>query len=312
MGLRKQFNAIRREQFPWTYDVHRDCTSQPFANLQKAFVKFFEKINNHPKYKKKNRHDSFYMANDKFNLYGTCVRIPVLGWVKTREALRFTGKIMGAVVKRIADAWFLVVQVDVEHPERTRVADGLVGVDLGIKTTATLSTGEQIQGPKALRKAQEKLRRKDRQFSRKTKGSQNSKKAQILLARLHRKVAWTRNDFLHKLTSRLCRENQTVVIEDLNVKGMVKSHKLAKTIYDEGWGELRRQLEYKAPLHGGRVVVADRWFPSSKRCSQCGHVVEKLGLNVRTLCCPACGFICDRDHNAALNLKQIGGDAPGS
>jgi len=252
------------------------------------------------------------MANDKFSLDGTRVRIPVLGWVKTREPLRFVGKIMGAVVKRVADAWFLSVQIDVEHSERARVADGTIGVDLGIKTTATLSTGEQIQGPKALRKAQEKLKRKQRRFSRKQKGSRNSKKAQMALARLHRKIAWSRNDFLHKTTTRICRENQTVVIEDLYVKGMVKNHKLARAIHDEGWGELRRQLEYKAPLYGTKVVVADRWFPSSKRCSQCGHVVEKLGLNVRTFCCPECGFTCDRDHNAAINLKQIGWATPES
>ena len=312
MALRKHFNSIRRDQFPWTYEVHRDCTAQPFANLQKAFVGLFKKRAKYPRFKRKGQHDSFYIANDKISMTLNRVRIPVLGWVKTREALRFTGKIMGAVVKRVADAWFLVVQVEVDHPERVRSSNETVGVDLGIKTTATHSTGEQVWGPKALRKAQERLRRKARQFSRKTKGSNNSKKARVMLARLHRKVAWIRNDFLHKLTTRLCRENQTVVIEDLNVKGMVKNHCLAQAIQDESWGEFRRQLEYKAPLYGGRVVVASRWFPSSKRCSQCGHIVEKLGLDVRTFCCPCCGFTCDRDHNAAINLKQIGEAIPES
>ncbi len=312
LTLRKYFNSIRREQFPWTYEVHRDCTSQPFANLQKAFVGLFKKKTKYPRFKRKGQHDVFYVANDRLIVESTRAKLPVLGWVKTREPLRFTGKIMGAVVKRVADAWFLVVQVEVEHLERTRVADETVGVDLGIKTTATLSSGEQVQGPKALRKAQERLRRKARQFSRKTKGSQNSKKAQILLARLHRKVVWIRNDFLHKITSRLCRENQTVIIEDLNVKGMILNHCLARTISDEGWGEFRRQLEYKAPLYGTKIVVADRWFPSSKRCSQCGHVVNHLDLATRTFCCPECGFTCDRDHNAAINLKQIGEAIPES
>lgn len=312
MALRKHFNSIRREQFPWTYEVHRDCTAQPFANLQKAFTGLFKKKARYPKFKKKGQHDVFYMANDKFSLEDDRVRIPVLGWVRTREALRFAGKIMGAVVKRVADAWFVVIQVDVAHSERARTSDNTVGVDLGVKTTATLSTGEQVQGPRALRKAQERLKRKSRQFSQKQKGSKNSKKAQMVLARLHRRVAWIRNDFLHKITSRLCRENQTVVIEDLNVRGMVKNHSLARAISDEGWGDFRWQLEYKAPLYGTNIIVADRWFPSSKRCSRCGHVVKKLGLNVRTFCCPCCGLVIDRDHNAALNLKQIGEAIPES
>jgi putative transposase len=308
--LKQQFNAIREEQYPWTYDVHRDCTAQPFANLQTGFTRFFKKTSKHPKFKKKGQHDSFYVANDKLSLTCTHVRIPVLGWVRTQEPLRFKGKIQSATVKRVADAWFIVVTVDVGEATKERTGTEIVGVDLGIATTATLSTGEQVQGPKSLRRAQAQLRRKSRQHSRRQRGSRNSRKAKNKLARLHRRVAWQRKDFLHKLSSRLCRENQTVVIEDLNVKGMVQNHCLAKAISDEGWGELRRQLGYKATLYASTVVVADRWFPSSKRCSNCGHVVDHLDLSVRTFICPACGFVCDRDHNAALNLKQLGEAIP--
>jgi putative transposase len=306
LELKKQFNAMRKELFPWTYEVHRDCTSQPFANIHKAYTRFFKKTAGYPRFKKKSKHDSFYIANDQFGIADTHVRLPRLGWVRIQEPLRFVGKIMSAAVKRVADAWFLVVSVEVEKPERERSGNEVVSVDLGIAATATLSTGEEVQGPKALRRAQERLNRKQRQYSRKQKGSQNSKKAKIKLARLHRKVAWQRNDFLHKLSDRLCRENQTVVIEDLNVKGMVKNRKLAKAISDEGWGELRRQLAYKSTLYGTKLVVADRWFPSSKRCSRCGHVVEQMDLSQRTFVCPVCGFTCGRDHNAALNLKQLG------
>jgi len=309
-ALKKQFNAIRREQFPWTYDVHRDCTAQPFASLDKAFTAFFRKTAKYPKFKKRGQHDSFAVANDKFRLSGKQVKLPVLGWVKLRESLRFTGKIMGATVVRKAHAWFLSVQVDVGDYRKVRAANGIVGVDLGVKTSAVLSTGDFVQGPKALHRAQKRLRRLSRRHSRKVKGSSNKRKTSQLLARLHFRVANTRSDFLHKLSTKLCRENQTVVIEDLYVKGMVRTRKLAKSISDEGWGELRRQLEYKSRIYGTNVIVADRWFPSSKLCSFCGARKADLKLSDRTYSCEQCGAVIDRDWNAARNLEQLGTVSP--
>jgi putative transposase len=283
MDLRKQFNAIWRQQFPWVGETHRDCHSQPFMNLDRAFQALFKKTAGYPKFKKRGQHDSFYLANDKFKTDGKAVRIPVIGWVRTREPLRFVGKVMGATVHRIADAWYISVQVDVGDYHCERTGDGVVGADVGLTTLATLSTGEKIEGPKALAKAQKHLRRLHKSMDRKQKGSANRRKVVMRLARAYARVTNIRSDALHKLTTRLCRENQAVGIEDLNVRGMLRNHKVARGIVDASWGEFRRMLAYKAPIFGTDLRVADRWCPSSKTCSGCGAVKASLGLGERTL-----------------------------
>jgi len=308
MALRKQFNAIRRDQFPWTYEVHRDCTARAFDHLQSAFRHFFRRVKmgekpGFPKFKKKGRNrDSFYVANDKFSVSDRSVRLPFVRNVKARESLRWQGKITGGTVRREADAWFLIVQVDVGEIRRPRTADGIVGVDLGVATTVTLSTGEKIDGPKALRAAMQRLQRLGRQLSHKQKGSKNRRKAADRLARLHRRIANIRMDFLHKITTRLCRENQAIGIENINVQDMVKRNRLARSIQDEAFGEFRRQLTYKAPMYDDEIQVADRFYASSKTCSDCGEVVAMLPLSVREWACAACGSVHDRDENAAINL----------
>ena len=260
----------------------------------------------YPQFKKKGKStDSFYVANDKLSLSKKSARLPVIGHIKLRESLRFDGKIMGATVKRVADAWFLVVQVAVDELQKPRIADGVVGVDLGITTLATLSTGEKVTGPRALKSNLKRLKRISRWHSRKQKGSSNRKKSAMVLARLHRRVADIRNDGLHKLTTRLCRENKAVGIEALAVGNMVRNRKLARSINDAGWRELRRQLGYKAILYSSEVVVHDRFYPSSKMCSGCGNVKVTLGLHEREYVCDCCGLCIDRDENAALNLKPL-------
>jgi len=300
--LKRQFNALRGEQFPWTYDVHRDCTSQSFKHIQRAFINFFEGVAGYPSFKRRGTADSFYIANDRLSLRGRYIRLPKIGWIKMREALRFTGKIVGATVKRLADAWFVIVQVDVGELRRERRGDGSVGVDLGLRTSATLSSGEFIKGPKPLQAMLGKLRRLSRWLSRKQRGSNNRRKSAMRLARLHRRIAWIRDDFLHKLTTRLCRENQAVGIEDLNVRGLIRNRRLSRAIVDEGWGEFRRQLMYKSRLYGTQIHVADRWFPSSKICSGCGAIKSSLALAERVFKCADCGVEIDRDTNAAVNL----------
>ena len=170
---------------------------------------------------------------------------------------------------------------------------------------ATPSNGEKVDGPKPLRKALKKLRRYSRQHSRKKKGSKNREKSRIRLARLHRRIRNIRKDSIHRLTTKLCRENQAVVIEDLSVRGMMRNRRLARHIADMGWCEFRRQLEYKSKIYGTRLVIADRWFPSSKKCSYCGAVRDELSLGERTFCCSSCGFKLDRDLNAARNLENL-------
>lgn len=308
--LKKQFNAIKREQFLWMLEVHRDASAQPFAHLQKAFERFFRGKAHRPTFKKKGRHDSFYVANDKLRVEGLSVTLPKVGQVRMREALRFAGKICGATVSREADRWSIAFQVEVGECRRARTGEEMVGVDLGIKDLAALSTGEKLPGPKALAAARTRLRRLSRRLSRKQRGSCNRRKAARRLARCHQQIKNLRQDYAHKLTTRLCRENQTVVIEDLSVKGMVRNPHLARAISDAGFGELRRQLTYKAAIFGTLLLVVDRWFPSSKRCAHCGVVKETLALSERVFRCQACGSVIDRDVNAARNLQQLGRATP--
>ena len=309
-ALKKQFNAIRHVDFTWSGEVLRDATAQPFANLQRAYQNFFAKRGKHPTFKKKGCHDSFYIANDKFSVEGEKIRIPHIGWVRMCEALRFEGRIQSAVVSRTAHRWFVAIAVEVPDQLITRENQAVVGVDLGIKALATLSTGESILAPKPLKTSLGKLRQLSRRVARKQKGSANRAKAIRRLSRLHYRIACVRNDALHKLTTGLVSRFGTVVIEDLNVKGMVKNRCLARAISDLGFGEFRRQIEYKAASNGVKIVVADRWFPSSKTCADCGFVVDILPLSVREWVCHICGVVHDRDVNAAINLEKLGRATP--
>ena len=310
LNLKKLWNTCKREEFPWVYEVAKDVNQHPFANLQNAFSRFFKGEAAYPQFKKKGRHDSFYVSNDKLKLAGMRVYLPRLGWVKMREELRFVGKIKGATVSREADRWFIAFQVDIGDSHRERSGKGIIGVDLGIKSLATLSTGEQIPGPKPLAQAQKQLRRANRTLHRRQKGSANRKKAGRQVARRHCRVKNIRQDALHKVSHRLIRENQAVSIEDLHVKGMVKNRHLSRAISDMGWGELRRQLTYKAVLFGTVLTVIGRWEPTSKTCSQCGVMKQALTLSERVFRCLACGFREDRDVNAAVNIQKLGQAMP--
>jgi putative transposase len=223
-----------------------------------------------------------------------------------REPLRFTGKILSATISRVADRWFVSITVDVPDPQLPKAENqGVVGVDLGVSALATLSTGEVIPGPKPHKALLSRLRRLSRSLSRKQRGSANRAKAKAKLARLHARIAAIRQDALHKLTTSLTRRFHTIAIEDLNVHGMMANRHLARSIADMSFFELRRQLQYKAAMRGGQVVVADRFFASSKTCSACGHKLETLPLSVREWTCPACGIVHDRDVNAAKNLERL-------
>ncbi len=340
MALKKRFNSIKytdpdwldEDGQPWLRTIHRDAHAQPFANLARAWACYFEQRRagqpaHQPRFKKKGRcRDSFYLANDKFRMEGMAVVLPKLGRVLLREPLRWPGKIMGASVSRQVDHWYLSVQVEV--PEqlamRSRSGDAVIGVDLGVTAAATLSSGEKIAAPRPLKTALRRLRIRSRRQSRKLEAakqasgitgpmpkgsrlpaSKNRTKGALSLARLHERIARVRADFMHKLTTRLCRENQAVVIEDLNVRGMLANHKLARAIADVGFHEIRRQLQYKSARYGTRIVLADRWYPSSKLCSGCGARNGELTLGERGWTCAACGICHDRDVNAAVNLQRL-------
>ena len=308
-GLKKRFNAIKRESFPWVYESPRDANAQPFAHLDNAFKRFFRKEVRKPRFKKKGRcKDSFYIANDKFRVEGKNVRLPKIGSVRMRESLRFEGKVLCATVSRTADRWFVSISVEVHMPMVRRENQArTVGVDLGVKRLATLSDGMTVDGPKPLRRQLGRLRRLSKSVSRKRKGSCNRAKAVRRLSRCHVRIAGIRGDCLHKLTTNLVRNYGRVVVEDLNVKGMAHNRRLARAIHDMGFGEFRRQLAYKAEALPCEVVLADRWFPSSKLCRICNAKNDGLTLNDRSFRCDACGHEEDRDLNASRNLERYPG-----
>lgn len=307
----RELNRLKATDFPWMYEVSKCAPQEALRDLDKAFKAFWTRRKEgvgFPRFKKK------HQARDSFRLTGAVrvqdryVQLPRLGTIRLKERTqgRVKGQILSATVSRQADRWFVsitTIEKDVPAPKPVR---GLtVGVDLGLKTFATLSCGTKIESPKALSKALSRLRRAQVAHSRKRKGSRNRQKAAQRIAKIHAKVANVRKDFLHKQTTMLAKTKQVIVIEDLCVRGMTKNHSLARLISDAGWGEFGRQLGYKTAWYGSRLVVADRWYPSSKTCSACGHVLSKLPLSVREWVCPSCGVVHDRDHNAAVNLENL-------
>ena len=308
MGLRRQLNAIKRDQFPWMLAVSKNAPQMAIIQLGAAFKNFFAGRASYPQFKKKGKsRDSFTLTNDQFAIDACRIRIPHLGLVRMRETLRFSGKILSATISRTADQWFASITVDTYHNHLPPAENqGVVGVDLGVSALATLSTGEVVAGEKPHKALLSRLKRLSRNLSRKVKGSTNRYKAKQKLARLHARIATIRQDSLHQLTTVLTRRFHTIGIEDLNVSGMLKNRHLSRSISDRGFFEFRRQLEYKAEMRGAVVVVAKRFFASSKTCSAsgCGHKVDKLPLSVREWTCPVCGVVHDRDVNAAKNLQE--------
>ena len=313
-SLRKQLNAIKREQFPWMLEVTKNAPQMAIIQLGQAFNNFFAGRAKYPQFKKKGKsRDSFTLTNDQFSLDDCRIRIPNLGLVRMRETLRFSGKILSATISRTADQWFASITVDIDSNHLPPAENqGTVGVDLGVSALAMLSTGEKVVGAKPHKALLSRLKHLSRSLSRKvkgdtlnlSKGSANYHKAKQKLAKLHACIANIRKDSLHKLTTNLTRRFHTIGIEDLNVSGMVKNRHLSRTISDMGFFEFRRQLEYKAAMRGSVVVVADRFFASSKTCSACGEKIDKLPLSVRQWECPCCGESHDRDVNAAINLAN--------
>lgn len=307
-ALRRQLNALKPTAFPWMFEVTKCAPQMAIIHLSDAFQRYFDGNARYPTYRKKGVDDRFTITNDQFKVQGKRVRIPNLGWVRMREELRFEGKILSGTVSRRAGRWFISINVEVAQGEEDVKAlpppenQGVVGVDLGITTLATLSTGEKVQGPKAHAALLQRQRRLARSLSRKQKGSKNREKAKLKLAKLHARIANIRLDATHRLTKRLVDGFDTIVIEDLNVNGMRTNRSLARVVSDASFFEFRRQLEYKGKERGNRLVIADRWFASSKTCSACGSQYQGLKLSHRSWACSACGAHHDRDFNAAINL----------
>jgi putative transposase len=288
-------------------EVTKNAPQMAIMQLGQAFKNFFAKRAAYPNFRKRGRDDRFTLSNDQFKVNDSRIRIPHIGWVRMREALRFEGKILSATISKVAGRWFVSLTVETREvaPEVVHDNQMAVGVDLGVSCFATLSTGEEVKGPRPHKALMGRLRRLSKSLSRKVKSSKQWEKAKLALSKLHARIANIRKDAIHQLTTKLVKTFDCVVIEDLNVKGMLKNKRLSRSIADIGFYEFRRQLDYKAKMRGKTILVADRWFASSKICSSCGHKVDILPLSSREWDCPQCHTPHRRDVNAAKNLKSL-------
>jgi putative transposase len=294
----------------WLYEVSNVALQQGLQHLQQGFVNFWGKRAKYPAFKSKHKS----RASATFTTSGFRYKNGQIFLAKMSEPLdiRWSRPLPeGAepstvtVSRDAAARWHISILVE-ETIEQYPATDSAVGIDAGITTLLTLSTGEKITNPRHERRDRERLAKAQRAMARKQKGSKNRGKAKIKVARVYAKIADRRKDNLHKLSTRLVRENQTLCVEDLSVRNMVKNHSLARAISDASWSEFRRQLEYKADWYGRTVIAIDRFYPSSKTCSACGAIAAKMPLSVRDWTCAACGALHDRDVNAAINLRAAG------
>ncbi|MGW2720571.1 RNA-guided endonuclease InsQ/TnpB family protein [Streptomyces sp. NPDC001492] len=301
----------KTEEYAYLADVSSVPLQQALRHLQGAFVNFFEKRSAYPRFKsrKRSRKSAEYTRSAFTYRDGrlTLAKMPdPLDIVWSRPLPEGQTPSTVTVSQDSAGRWFVSLLCEDASVKAHPSTGTAVGIDAGITALVTLSTGEKIINPKFEKKDRTRLARAQRELSRKKKGSRNRDRARVRVARIHARIADRRRDFLHKLSTRLVRENQTIVIEDLAVRNMLKNRALARAISDASWGELRSMLEYKAQWYGRALVAVDRWYPSSRTCSACGHLVAKLPLSIREWTCTACGAIHDRDENAAKNILAAG------
>jgi len=316
--LHKAWNVWKRENAPWWTEVSKCAPQEAFRDLEKALKNWKAKRARFPRFKrKKSLDDNKARLTGTIKVFSRHIQLPRIGRVRSKEPtdkllkLLEEGKarVLSATISREADRFYVSLTCEVERPDpkpkEVRSEDDVVGVDLGLASFAVLSDGTRIEAPKPLAKRLRLLKRRSKQLSRKEKGSNNSKKAALALARLHRKVKNLRRDFLHKQTTWLARTKPAIVVEDLSVRGLSRGP-LSRSVADVGWGAFLRMLEYKAKWYGATLIVAPRSFPSTRLCSRCGHLHGKVPLSRRIFRCEACGLEIDRDLNAAINLKKYG------
>ncbi len=300
----------KQEDLDFLTEVSSVPLQQGLRHLQTAFTNFFSGRGLYPNFKKKRNGGSADFTKSAFKwkdgqvYLAKCAQPLPIRWSRQLPA----GSVPSTITVKLEPSgrWSVSLRVDDTRDLKLKPVDKQVGIDLGIASLLTTSDGEKVANPKNLQKLHKKLRLAGKSLDRKTKGTNNYQKARLKVAKIHAKIKDSRLDYTHKLTTQLIRENQTIVVEDLAVRNMVKNHKLARAISDANWGELVRQLDYKAEWYGRELIKIDRYFPSSKRCSNCGHVVEKLPLNIREWDCPKCGSHHDRDINASINILAAG------
>jgi putative transposase len=309
LKLRTQFHATRKEQFPWTYDVTKCAIEGAFMDVGAAFQNFFEgrqagRKTGYPRFKSKKRSkQSLYLSNDKFTVGDHWTVVPKLGRVNMAESLRFSGKILSARISKTASWWF--ISITVEMPDEPPMnAQPPTGVDAGLNRLATLSDGRKYENQRPLAHQLTKLRRLNKELARRTKGGKNWLKTKDKLARAHYEIACLRLDWLHKLTTEIAATSGFVGIEDLHVKGLIRNRCLSRSFSDAAVGKLLDLLESKVKSRGGILIKVARFFPSSQLCHCCGARKTALTLEDRIFVCPnaQCGYVGDRDENAALNI----------
>ena len=302
----RQLNSLKPTEFPWMYEVSKCAPQEALRDLDKAFRNFFAKRASYPRFKSKKRGLGGFRLTGSIAVESGRIKLPRVGWVRLKESgyLPTTGKINSVTVKERAGRWFVSVQSE-EQIVVLKNQGPAVGLDLGLKSFVVGSDGLSLDAPKPLLRSINRLRRLSRNHSRKQKGSMNRRRSAKLLAKLHYQVSCQRADFIHKTTSRLAKTKSVIVVEDLNVGGMLKNHRLARSISDAGWSEFVRQLEYKTAWRGGLVIKAGRFFPSTKTCSGCGAIKGEMPLSERVYSCDGCGLVIDRDANAAKNLLSL-------
>ena len=295
----------------WLNEVSSVPIQQALRHLQTAFSNFFAKRGRYPQFKRRNARQSAEYTTSAFKWDGDAQTLKLAKMdeplvIRWSRQIPKAAKITTVTVSKDAAGRYFVSLLCDDVVMAKPAAQAKVGIDLGLSHFAILSTGEKIASPNTFRKNEAKLAKLQRRLAKKQKGSNNRTKAKLKVARLHAKIADSRKDFLHKLSTRLINENQVIAVESLSVSNMQKNRHLSKSIGDASWSEFLRQLEYKAHWYGRELIGIDRWYPSSKRCSDCGHTVPKMPLNVRQWTCPECGSEHDRDVNAARNVLAAG------
>jgi putative transposase len=314
----RQLVALKKAELSWLYEVSKYVPQYTLRDLDVAYQNFFRRVKNgekpgFPKFKSRKRGIGSFKLAGSLRVESNRIKLPRIGWVRLKEHdyIPTAGiHILSATMSESAGRWFVSVQCKQEI-EITQATGEPVGVDLGVKNLAVVSDGRRFENPKALKKVEARLKRLQRKLARQKKGGKNREKTKQKLAKLHKRAANIRLDALHKATSAIVAKTKpdnerpsVVVIEDLNVSGMLNNHNLAGAISDAGMAEFRRQLIYKTTWSGEQLLIADRLFPSSRLCQHCGQVNKELKLSDREWTC-SCGAVLDRDLNAAINLKNL-------
>ena len=292
---------------PWLKQVSSVPLQQGLRHLNTAFENFFKGKTKYPRFKKKANRQSAHYAPNAFKWEDGKLTLAKMDKpLKIRFYRHFSGEPKSVTISKDPSNRYFVSFLVEEKLEQWQAGTEEIGIDLGVKDVVVCSNGFASGNPKHYQKYQARLKTLQRRLAKKKKGSNNRYKARFSVAKLHAKIADCRKDFLHKLSTKLVSESQAIYTETLAVKNMMANHKLAKAIADCGWGEFLRQLEYKAKWHDRKIGAIDRWFPSTKRCNPCGHILDKLPLNIREWTCPNCGSIRPRDRNAAENILAVG------